>query len=58
MAPVVAGSSYASQDSLEANFGLGTSEKGTVEVFWPGAIRNRLNNVMAGKVVFPEIPVS
>ena len=58
MVPVVAGSSYASQDSLAANFGLGTHTWGTVEVLWPGGVRNRLSPVHAGTVVFPEIPVS
>ena len=47
-----------SQDSLAANFGLGTHAWGTVEVLWPGGVRNRLRPVHAGTVVFPEIPVS
>jgi hypothetical protein len=58
MVPVVAGSSYSSQDSLAANFGLGTHGCGTVEIMWPGGVKNRLEPVHAGTVVFPEIPVS
>jgi len=55
--PVVAGSSYASQHSLELTFGLGKARRGTVDVLWPGGVRNRLYNVRAGeRVVFPEIP--
>lgn len=57
--PVLGGSSYASQDSLTANFGLGDSRAGTIEVLWPGGVRNRLYNVHAGeRLVLPEIPCS
>lgn len=57
MHPVLAGSSYASQNSLEWIFGMGAAKKGTVEVLWPGGVRNKLYNVRAGeKIVFPEIP--
>jgi len=57
--PVVGGSSYASQDSLTKTAGLGRSSQGTVEVLWPGGVRNRLYHVRAGKrVLFPEIPCS
>lgn len=57
--PVLGGSSYASQDSLAANFGLGAEATGTVEVLWQGGVRNRLYDVQAGEqLVFPEIPVS
>ncbi|MGD1809767.1 FG-GAP-like repeat-containing protein [Dapis sp. BLCC M126] len=57
--PILGGSSYASQDSLVANFGLGTAETGTVEVLWTGGVRNRLYDVQAGEnLLFPEIPVS
>jgi hypothetical protein len=59
MRPIVGGSSYSSQDALEANFGLGAAKKGTVDVLWPGGVRNRLYNVQAGEsLVFPEIPCS
>jgi len=57
--PVVAGSSYASQNSLVLGFGLDTARRGTVEVLWPGGVRNRLYDVRAGeRLVFPEIPCS
>ena len=59
MLPVLGGSSYASQDSLTAHFGLGAAERAIVDVYWPGGVRNRLYNVKAGeRVVFPEIPCS
>ena len=59
MRPILGGSSYASADSLIANFGLGQAESGTVEVLWTGGVRNRLYDVQAGeRLVFPEIPVS
>jgi hypothetical protein len=59
MKPIVAGSSFASQDSLWADFGLGKAEKGTLDVLWPGGVRNRLYDVRDKEsVVFPEIPVS
>ncbi len=59
MNPIMGGSSFASQDSLIANFGLGTAESGTVEVMWNGGVRNRLYDVQAGEtLVLPEIPVS
>ena len=55
--PVIGGASYASQDSLIKTFGLGTAAKGTVEVLWPGGVRNRVYNVAAGeKLTVPEIP--
>lgn len=57
--PILGGSSHLSQDSLIANFGLGSKNKGTVEVLWPGGVRNRLYNVHEGqRIVFPEIPCS
>ena len=57
--PVLGGSSYASQDSLTAHFGLGSARQGTVDVMWPGGVRNRLYNVGAEEhLVFPEIPCS
>jgi enediyne biosynthesis protein E4 len=45
MQPILGGSSYASQDSLAANFGLGSADRGTVEVLWTGGVRNRLYDV-------------
>jgi hypothetical protein len=57
--PVLGGSSYASQDSLIATFGLGHARRATIEVLWPGGVRNRLYDVEAGeKVLIPEIPCS
>ncbi len=57
--PVLGGSSLASQDSLTAHFGIGDTAAGTVDVVWPGRVKNRLYDVRAGeKVLFPEIPCS
>lgn len=57
--PVIGGASYASQDALEGVFGLGTGAAGSVEILWPGGVRNRLDGVRAGeRIVFPEIPCS
>jgi hypothetical protein len=59
MKPVLAGSSYASQDSTELLFGLGAARRGMVEVLWPGGTRNRFYGVKASdRVLFPEIPCS
>ena len=59
MKPIVAGSSYASADSLWATFGLGRTGTGDLDVLWPGGVRNRLYGVTAGeRLVFPEIPCS
>jgi enediyne biosynthesis protein E4 len=59
MSPVVAGDSYASQNSLSSHFGLGKARRGTVEVLWPGGTRNRLYDVKEGeRIRFPEIPCS
>jgi hypothetical protein len=59
MRPVLGGGSYASQDSLEGTFGLGTAAEGMVEVLWPGGARNRLYNVHSTeRITLPEIPCS
>jgi hypothetical protein len=59
MKPVLGGSSYASQDSLELLFGLGNGQDAMVEVLWPGGVRNRLYGVRASeRILFPEIPCS
>jgi len=59
MIPVTGGASYASQNGLAANFGLGSERRGTVEVLWPGGVRNKFFGVRAGeRLVLPEIPVS
>ncbi len=57
--PVLGGSSYASQDSLRQTAGLGSQRRATVEVAWPGGVRNRLYHVRSGsRLRFPEIPCS
>lgn len=57
MRPIIAGDSYASNNSMESIFGLGLAFKGTLEVLWPGGTRNRLYNVMHGeRILMPEIP--
>ena len=57
--PILGGASYASQSSLSAGFGLGQASQGTVDVLWPGGVRNRLYDVGHGeKITFPEIPCS
>ena len=59
--PVQAGSSHASQNSHELIFGMGRKKflPGTVDVFWPGGVRNRLYEVKSGeRLVLPEIPCS
>ncbi|HLF28768.1 MAG TPA: CRTAC1 family protein [Anaerolineae bacterium] len=59
MQPILGGSSHNSQDSLAAEFGLGSARKGAVEVLWPGGVRNRLYDVdQSERVTFPEIPCS
>ncbi len=59
MHPVVVGASYTSTHSRESMFGLGAAKRGTVDVLWPGGVRNRLYNVRHGsRVTFPEIPCS
>lgn len=57
--PVTAGSSYASSHSDVVGFGMGSARKGTIDVLWPGGVRNRLYDVRAGwTLTFPEIPCS
>jgi hypothetical protein len=63
MLPVVSGSSFLSQNSLTLGFGLGTANLATLEVLWPGGVRNRLYDVPRGlagakPVTMPEIPYS
>lgn len=59
MIPVQGGSSYASQNSLAKTFGMNTSNSGTVDILWPGGVRNQLRHVHASKtILFPEIPCS
>ncbi|VAW73148.1 hypothetical protein MNBD_GAMMA13-479 [hydrothermal vent metagenome] len=57
--PIVAGASYASQDSSILTFGLGSENRASVEVLWPGGTKNRLYRVHKNEhVSFPEIPCS
>lgn len=57
--PVSGGSGHSTQDSSRLVFGMGNAYTGTLEVLWPGGIRNRLYNVIASEdVFFPEIPCS
>ena len=59
LTPVLGGSSYASQNSLTVTAGLGAAARGTVEVLWPGGVRNRLYEVAASeRLLLPEIPCS
>ena len=59
MTPVTAGSSHLSQHSPERLFGLGSGSLGTLEVLWPGGVRNRLYGVVRGeRLTLPEIPCS
>ena len=59
VSPVVGGSSYASQNMLWAHFGMGDARRGTIDVLWPGGVRNRLYAVKRGaRILFPEIPCS
>ena len=55
--PITAGASFASQHSLEANFGLGTTNSAQMDVLWPGGVRNRLYEIKKSeRILFPEIP--
>ncbi len=57
--PVLGGSSYASQNSLNAHFGLGRRRAGVVDVLWPGGVKNRFDSLTSGqRLRFPEIPYS
>ncbi|MCB1035139.1 MAG: CRTAC1 family protein [Acidobacteria bacterium] len=54
--PVLGGSSYGSQDSVELVFGLGDASDGLVEVLWPGGVVNRVAADSGEHLLFPEIP--
>ncbi|VAW95905.1 hypothetical protein MNBD_GAMMA21-1577 [hydrothermal vent metagenome] len=57
--PILGGSSFASQHSLEQVFGLGESKTATVDILWPGGVLNKLYGVKNGsRITFPEIPCS
>ncbi len=55
--PVLGGGSFLSQDALPQTFGLGRSNRATIDVLWPGGVRNRYLKAKAGEhLLFPEIP--
>lgn len=57
--PVLGGSSHVSQNSLEQVFGLGSADRGVLDVLWPGGVKNRIYNVSHKQaVLMPEIPCS
>ena len=57
MAPVMGGGGHASQGSRVVHFGLGTAATGTVEVTWPGGVKNVLYDVAGAETLtLPEIP--
>ncbi|MEL6545429.1 MAG: CRTAC1 family protein [Myxococcota bacterium] len=58
--PIAVGDSYASSNSKLAHFGLGDSKRGTLDVMWPGGVKNRLYNIRhrGEPYVMPEIPCS
>jgi hypothetical protein len=59
LTPVLGGSSYASQNSLTVEAGMGSAVRGTAEVIWPGGVKNRLYDVAASeRLTLPEIPCS
>lgn len=51
------GGGYASNDPMESIFGMGRSETGVLDIFWPGGVNNRLYDVKAlERLNVPEIP--
>lgn len=57
--PVTGGASHISQSTHQLNFGMKNAKHGTVDIFWPGGVRNRLYKVHGGEnLIFPEIPCS
>ena len=59
MRPITGGSSYASQHTLSAHFGMKRERRGDLLILWPGGVRNQLRNVRAGEsLTIPEIPCS
>lgn len=57
MSPVSSGGTFASQHALAKTFGLADATSATVEILWPGGVRNRLYNVKPGEALtLPEIP--
>jgi hypothetical protein len=57
--PRLGGDGFASQQSPVLHFGLGTSNNGDAEVFWPSGFHNCVRNIPSGfRVTVPEIPCS
>lgn len=57
--PLQGGTGYLSADSPVINAGIGRADSATVEIAWPGGVRNRFYDVGAGTtLVAPEIPCS
>jgi enediyne biosynthesis protein E4 len=57
MRSIPGGGGYASNDALESIFGMGASASGTLDVFWPGGVHNRLYDVKASeRLTVPELP--
>src|SRR6185436_7643864 len=57
MSPVLGGSSHMSEHSLVQGFGLGIKGQGTVDILWPGGVKNRLGGVKNGeRLTIPEVP--
>lgn len=54
--PVLAGSSFLSQNSLELGFGLGNTNAAEIEVLWPGGSRTCVQEVSGNQTV--TIPVT
>ncbi len=51
------GGGYASNDPMESIFGLGAKASGTLDIFWPGGVHNRLYGVKPGeRLNVPELP--
>ncbi len=59
MRPIVVGGSYLSAENIESIFGLGEAASGTVDVLWPGGVKNKVFNVYNSEdLLVPEIPCS
>jgi hypothetical protein len=58
MQVVSGGGSHSSQHALDRVFGLGSDNHGSLEVLWPGGVRNRVYDISEGKITVPEIPCS
>ena len=55
--PYGGGGGYASNDSLETNFGMAIAKRARLDILWTGGTRNRLYDVKPGeRLLIPEIP--